>query len=77
MFRNRRGEEGDLVALTHELLRQPGDDPLGPAVEFGRNRFGQRRNLRNPHRVISSLLVSNPAGVNRELQRRLICDSVL
>ena len=38
------------MALPHQLLGEPGDHPLGAAVELGRNGLGQGGNLRNPHR---------------------------
>ena len=43
------GEQGHLVAQTDELVDQPGDHPLCPAVKLGRNALGQRRDLGNPH----------------------------
>ena len=43
------GEEGDVVALRHQLLGQVGDDALGAAVEPGRDALGQGRDLGDLH----------------------------
>jgi len=43
------GEQGHLMAQADELVDQPGDHPLCPAVKLGRNALGQRRDLGNPH----------------------------
>ena len=43
------GEQGHLMAQADELVDQPRDHPLGPAVKLGRNAFGQRSDLGNPH----------------------------
>ena len=39
------------MAERHKFLSQPGDDPLGAAVEFGGNRLHQRSYLRNLHEM--------------------------
>ena len=42
------------MALPHEFLGQPGDHPLGAAVEFGWNSLCQGGNLCDPHHNVSS-----------------------
>src|ERR1019366_7393400 len=43
------GEQGHLMALGHQLFRQPGYHPLGTAIEPRRHAFDQRRYLCNFH----------------------------
>ena len=42
------------MALTHQLLSEPGDHSLSATVKLGRNGLGQWGNLRNPHQDVSS-----------------------
>ena len=43
------GEQGDVMSLTHQLLGQVGNDPLGPAIELGRYTLGERSDLGDFH----------------------------
>ena len=54
-------EQGDLVALPDELLRQVGHHPLRPAIVFRRHAFVQRRNLGNFHRLVSGEAPPDPS----------------
>ena len=42
-------EQRHLVPLPNEFFGQIGDNPLGAAVQFGRNTLEQRGNLRDSH----------------------------
>jgi hypothetical protein len=44
------------MALAHELFDQVVDDALGAAVELRRYAFGERRDLRDPHADLWSLI---------------------
>src|SRR5690606_7436339 len=46
-----RGEQGDVVSLLHELLREVGDDAFRPAVALGWNTLAQRRDLRDTESI--------------------------
>jgi hypothetical protein len=48
-LRIRAGEESDFVPELDQRLGQEGNDPLGAAVKFGRNRLIERRDLRDLH----------------------------
>ena len=54
------GEQRDIVAESHQLLGEPGNDALGAAVQFRWDGLGQRCNLRDTHE--SRLLVNAVAG---------------
>jgi hypothetical protein len=57
------GEQRHLVAQADELVDQPRDHPLCPAVKLGRNALGQGRDLGNPHDGWSGpLLVGTRSG---------------
>ena len=43
------GEKRDIMSKLHQLVDQPGNHPLGAAIEFRGNAFGQRGDLSNPH----------------------------
>jgi hypothetical protein len=43
-------EERDVVAELDQFVNQPGDYPLGAAVEFRRDAFGQGSELSDTHR---------------------------
>ena len=45
------GEQRDLVSERNQLLGQPRHHAFGPAIELRRNRFRQRCDLRNVHRI--------------------------
>src|SRR5688572_9279091 len=47
-------EQGDLVALPDELLREVRHDPLRPAIVFRRHALVQRRDLGHLHRVLTA-----------------------
>ena len=50
------GEQRHLVALTHQLFGQIGNDPLGAAIKLRRAALVQGRNLRDPHCGTSSII---------------------
>jgi hypothetical protein len=41
----------DLMAERDQLVNQPGDHPLGAAIEFRRDAFGQGSELSDTHRA--------------------------
>src|SRR5947209_19498051 len=49
-------EKSDLVARGNQFLRQPRNDALCTAIEFGWNAFGEGRDLRNPHQLLSNTI---------------------
>src|SRR5262249_61883217 len=42
------------MSQLDQFFGKPGDDTLGAAIQFRGNRFGQGRDLRNPHLPTSS-----------------------
>src|SRR5262249_53543003 len=42
------------MSQLDQFFGEPGDDTLGAAIQFRGNRFGQGRDLRNPHLPTSS-----------------------
>jgi hypothetical protein len=42
------------VTLNQQLLCQPGNDPLSPAIQFWRHRFGERVQLADTHVLIDT-----------------------
>ena len=54
------GKERHLVAERDQFLREPRHDTFGAAIKLGRNRFRQRCNLRNVHRIRPSLDMRRP-----------------
>jgi hypothetical protein len=42
-------KQHDIVPKRDEFFCQPGNDALGATIQVGRNRFGQRRDLRDAH----------------------------
>ena len=50
------GEQRHVMTEIDQGLGEPGDDPLGAAVEFGRHSFRQRRNLCDAHLRVTSLI---------------------
>jgi hypothetical protein len=62
-------EQGDVVAQFDQLIHQPRDDALCAAVEFGRNAFGQRGYLSNPHDVLCLTALAE-TGVGAQMFRR-------
>ena len=45
------GKQRYLMAERNQPLRQPRNDPLGPAIKLGRDRFRQRRDLGDMHQI--------------------------
>ena len=45
------GKQRDLMAERNQLFRQPRHHALGPAIKLRRDRFRQRGDLRNMHRI--------------------------
>ena len=43
------GEQGHVVPLTHQLLRQVGDDAFRAAIQFGGDALIERGHLRDSH----------------------------
>ena len=59
------GEQRHVVAERDQFLGQPGHDPLGATVKFGRDRLGQRRDLRDVHRIDLSSVWSRQGCARR------------
>jgi hypothetical protein len=46
------------MAQSHQFVSQPGDNTFRASIELGRDRFGQRRYLRDMHSIGKPLSVA-------------------
>ena len=60
------GEQRDVVTLADQLLGQPRDDALGPAVEARRNGLGEGSDLGNAHDGASWDVFRSRVGSNTD-----------